>query len=326
MLIHGFQQSHRTWRRVAPLLAREFRLLMPDLPGHGVSGRPDVPYTLTWYAVTLSAWMDAVGVPRAHVCGHSFGGGIAQWMLLEQRRKVNRLALVAPGGLGREAGMGLRLATLPVLGRALAPFVIRYGLPFAMRHAPATFGHMEPAEVARAAATNRIPGTDRAFQRSVNGVINVAGQYMRTIGPGRGGRVAAADRPILGREDPIIPLRHGREAFRGFAGVSLTDLPRFGALPHLDVPARFARDLGAFLHDRHRPAARISRRGEAGGGRRPASGRPEARGPRLAPGRRRAGTGPRAAPEDGRQPRSSYLARASAFGSRSALPREGCAG
>ena len=270
VLIHGFQQSHRTWRRVAPLLAKDFRLLMPDLPGHGVSGRPDVPYTLTWYAVTLSAWMDAVGVPRAHVCGHSFGGGIAQWMLLEQRRKVNRLALVAPGGLGREAGMGLRLATLPVLGRALAPFVIRYGLPFAMRHAPATFGHMEPAEVARAAATNRIPGTDRAFQRSVNGVINVAGQYVRTMD--RVGEVTSLPPIALfwGERDPIIPLRHGREAFRGFAGVSLTTYPESGHFPHLDVPARFARDLGAFLHDpERRPARRPPRRDRLAGEGRP---------------------------------------------------------
>lgn len=256
VLLHGFQQSHRTWRRVAPLLAREFRLLMPDLPGHGVSGRPDVPYTLTWYATTIAAWMDTVGVPRAHICGHSFGGGIAQWMLLDQRGRVNRLALVAPGGLGREAGMGMRFATLPILGRALTPLVIRFGLPIAMRHASAAFGHMEAEEVARAAVTNRIPGTDRAFQRSVEGVIDIHGQYMRTMD--WVGEVTSLPPIALfwGENDPIIPLSHGREAFRGFAGVSLTTYPGSGHFPHLDVPARFARDLSAFLHDPQRPPAR----------------------------------------------------------------------
>ncbi len=257
VLIHGFQQSHRTWRRVAPLLAEGFRLLMPDLPGHGFSGRPDAPYTLTWYAETLSAWMGAVGVPSAHVCGHSFGGGIAQWMLLEHRDRVDRLALVAPGGLGREAGMGLRFATLPVLGPAFTPFVIRYGLPFAMRHAPKTFGHMEPDEVTRAAASNRIPGTDRAFQRSVEGVIKLTGQYVRTMD--RVGEVASLP-PIAmfwGEKDPIIPLRHGREAFAGYAGVTLTIYPGVGHFPFLDAPADFARDLRAFLSDPDRPSARM---------------------------------------------------------------------
>jgi pimeloyl-ACP methyl ester carboxylesterase len=256
VLIHGFQQSHRTWRRVAPLLGGGFRLLMPDLPGHGLSGRPDAPYTLTWYALTLATWMDAIGVPCAHVCGHSFGGGIAQWMLLEHREKVNRLALVAPGGLGREAGMGLRFATLPVLGRAFTPLVIRYGLPFAMRRAAATFGHMEREEIARAAATNRIPGTDRAFQRSVEGVINLTGQYVRTMD--RVHEVALLPPIALfwGEKDPIIPLRHGREAFAGFTGVTLTTYPDSGHFPHLDAPAELARDLHAFLSDPDRSDAR----------------------------------------------------------------------
>jgi pimeloyl-ACP methyl ester carboxylesterase len=143
VLIHGFQQSHRTWRRVAPLLAEEFRLLMPDLPGHGLSGRPDAPYTLTWYAKTVVAWMDAIGVRRAHVCGHSFGGGIAQWMLLDHRTRVSRLALVAPGGLGAEVGIGLA-RDFPVLGRALSPFVIRHVLR-SSSGTPPTFATRRPA-------------------------------------------------------------------------------------------------------------------------------------------------------------------------------------
>ncbi len=257
VLIHGFQQSHRTWRRVAPLLAEEFRLLMPDLPGHGHSGRPDAPYTLTWYAMTISAWMDTIGVRKAHVCGHSFGGGIAQWMLLGHRKRVDRLALVAPGGLGPECGMGLRFATFPVLGRALTPLVIRYVLPFVVRHSTSTFAHTEPDEVERAQAMNRIPGTDRAFQRSVEGVIDFSGQHVRTTD--RVQEVASLP-PIAmfwGENDPIIPIKHGRDAFKGSTGVTLTTYPESGHFPHLDVPLDFARDLSTFLTDRQRPTARI---------------------------------------------------------------------
>jgi len=258
VLLHGFQQSHRTWRRAAPPLAESFHVLMPDLPGHGLSGRPDAPYTLTWYALKISAWMDAIGVQRAHVCGHSFGGGIAQWMLLDHRRRVDRLGLVAPGGLGREVGMGLRFATFPLLGRALTPFVIRYCLPFVVRHAPATFGYVEPEEVDQAAAMNRIPGTDRAFQRSVEGVINLFGQHVRTMDRVR---EVASPPPIAlfwGEHDSIIPVDHGHHAFKGSTGVTLTTYPESGHFPHLDVPFDFARDLRAFLRDPHRPPARMA--------------------------------------------------------------------
>jgi pimeloyl-ACP methyl ester carboxylesterase len=258
VLIHGFQQSHRSWRRIAPRLAEDFRVLLPDLPGHGLSGRPDAPYTLAWYSLTVAAWMDAIGIPRAHVCGHSFGGGIAQWMLLGYREKVDRLALVAAGGLGREVSIGLRLATFPVLGRTFTPFVIRYGLPFVVRHASGTFGQTEPEEVDRAAAMYRIPGTDRAFQRSVAGVINLRGQYMQTLD--RVHEVASLP-PIAvfwGEKDPILPVKHGREAFKDATGVSLTTYPEAGHFPHLDLPAEVARDLRAFLCDPHRPPARFS--------------------------------------------------------------------
>jgi pimeloyl-ACP methyl ester carboxylesterase len=258
VLVHGFQQSHRTWRRVAPLLAESFRLLMLDLPGHGLSGRPDAEYTLTWYAATVSAWLEAIGVARAHVCGHSFGGGIAQWMLLEHRDRVDRLALVAPGGLGREVGMGLRRATVPVLGRAFTPLVIRYGLPLAMRVRPSAFGGVEADEIECAAEMNRIPGTDRAFQRSVEAVINRRGQYVRTMD--RIHEVASLPPMALfwGEDDPVIPHRHGRAVFERVTGITLKTYPKVGHFPHLEVPEIFARDLRAFLSDPDRPGARLA--------------------------------------------------------------------
>jgi pimeloyl-ACP methyl ester carboxylesterase len=212
---------------------------------------------LTWYALTISAWMDAIGVQTAHICGHSFGGGIAQWMLLDHRKRVDRLALVAPGGLGREAGMGLRFATFPLLGRALTPFVIRHFLPFVVRHASATFAYTEPDEVERAVAMNRIPGTDRAFQRSVEAVINFSGQHVRTKDRVREVPSLPPIALFWGEKDPIIPVRHGREAFKGSTGVTLTTYPESGHFPHLDAPFDFSRDLRAFLCDPHRPLARM---------------------------------------------------------------------
>src|SRR6185437_16400164 len=101
VLLHGIGDSHRTWRRVAPRLAEHYRVLLLDLPGHGLSARPDAPYTLDWYADMVHGWLDAVGVDRTPIVGHSFGGGVAQWMVLSRRARIDRLALVAPGGLGR---------------------------------------------------------------------------------------------------------------------------------------------------------------------------------------------------------------------------------
>jgi pimeloyl-ACP methyl ester carboxylesterase len=257
VLIHGIQDSHRAWRRAAPFLARRFRVLMPDLPGHGFSGRPDAPYTLTWYAQIVSAWMAEIGVERAHLCGHSFGGGVAQWMVLEQRRRIDRLALVAAGGLGREVAVGMRLATFPVLGAKITPLVLRHLLPVVLKHSSEVFGHMEPEEQERFIRMIRRPGTDRAFQRSVEAVINVFGQYVQTIQ--RAGEVPDLPPVALfwGAKDPIIPIAHGKKAVANSDNITLTVYQGCGHYPHLDAPERFSRDLADFLRDPNRPAARF---------------------------------------------------------------------
>jgi pimeloyl-ACP methyl ester carboxylesterase len=257
ILLHGIHDSHRSWRRVAPVLARWFRVIMPDLPGHGLSSRPDAPYTLAWYSQTLSAWMERIGVARAHVCGHSFGGGIAQWMVLHQRQRIDRLALVSPGGLGREVGMGLRYAAVPWLGPTLTPLVVRCGFPMLRWLKPQTFGGMERDEAIRVVACNRIPGTDRAFRRSLEGVINPRGQYVRTIDRAHEIQTPPPIALFWGEKDPILPVKHGRAAVAWSTGISLKTYPRCGHFPHLELPVVLAHDVRDFLSDPERPVPRI---------------------------------------------------------------------
>ena len=257
VLLHGLMDSHRTWRRCVPPLADRFRCLMPDLPGHGLSGRPDAPYTLSWFSTLLASWMEEIGVPRAHLCGHSYGGGIAQWMILEQRERVERLALVSAGGLGRSVAAGMRFASFPLLGRTLTPLALRHIMPRLLPRASGLLGNPEPEEIERFLEMQRIPGTERAFQRSLEGVINFFGQYMQTIQ--RSGEVGDIPPVALfwGARDPIIPIRHARAVTRGSEGITLTSYPRTGHYPHLEEPERFARDLAAFLTDPHRPPSKL---------------------------------------------------------------------
>lgn len=260
VLLHGLYDSHRTWRRAAPFLARSFRVLLPDLAGFGLSGRPNAPYTLSWHSQVVASWMDAIGVERAHICGHSYGGGVAQWMILEHRAKVDRVALVAAGGLGRDVALGMRLASFPVLGRRIAPVVMRVATPLALRYAPALFGRMEREEQERFLRWSRLPGSDRAFQRTLEGVINFFGQYMQT--EQRAHEVAEMPPVAIfwGSKDQFVPPRHGRDAVARSEGIALTTYPGCGHFVHLEVPELFAQNLTEFLLDPHRPPAKIKER------------------------------------------------------------------
>ncbi len=259
VLLHGIYDSHRTWRRVAPLLAKSFRVLMPDLPGHGFSGRPDAPYTLEWHAGMVAAWMEAIGVETAHVCGHSYGGGIAQWMLLDHRSRVDRLALVSAGGLGRAVAPGMRLAAFPVLGKILAPRLMHFAVPLALHYVPHLFGHMEKEEQLLFVRMTRIPGTDRAFQRTLESVINIFGQHRQTADRAQEITKMPPIALFWGAQDPIIPIRHGQTTVARSENITLTTYQECGHYAQLDVPDQFAIDLIEFLVDPDRRPARFHR-------------------------------------------------------------------
>ena len=96
ILLHGFPESHRTWRDLAPLLSDKLRLVMPDQRGFGDSDRPqevDAYQTETLLA-DLFALADALGIERFALVGHDWGGAIAWAAAIKGDPRVERLAIV----------------------------------------------------------------------------------------------------------------------------------------------------------------------------------------------------------------------------------------
>ena len=172
VLLHGLYDSHRTWKHVDEALAHDRRVLMPDLPGHGLSGRPDASYALAWYARVVARWIAALGLEQVDVVGHSFGGGVAQMLLLECPERIRRLVLVASGGLGREIRPVLRLASVPVVVETFGQPFMGFGTRLALR-AGSGFSKEDIQELA---VMNGKPGSARAFARTVRDIIDWRGQ------------------------------------------------------------------------------------------------------------------------------------------------------
>src|SRR6266700_3989286 len=76
LLIHGMAGSSATWQALIPLLSKKYRVMAPDLLGHGMSAKPRGDYSLGAFAVFLRDLLDELGVDRATVIGQSLGGGI----------------------------------------------------------------------------------------------------------------------------------------------------------------------------------------------------------------------------------------------------------
>jgi pimeloyl-ACP methyl ester carboxylesterase len=246
VLLHGLNDCHQTWRGVAGLAAQGRQVLVPDLPGHGLSDRPDASYELRWYARLMTRWLDTVGVESCDLAGHSFGGGVAQRMLLCAPERIRRLGLVSSGGLGREVSWLLRLAALPVV-------VERFGQPFmgpCTRLALRAVGNLAgPEDVERLTTINGQEGSARAFARTVRDVIDWRGQRRSFFERAREIRRLPAIGVFWGDRDPIIPVAHAQAMVECLDGVRLTVFERCGHYPQHEHTDAFAEALLHFLDD-----------------------------------------------------------------------------
>lgn len=108
LLLHGFPETHLMWRDVAPLLARRFSVVCPDLPGYGASGvpAPSSPdaYSKRAMAGVMTGLMASQGFQRFSIAGHDRGGRVAYRLALDHPGRVERLALldIVPTGVAWE--------------------------------------------------------------------------------------------------------------------------------------------------------------------------------------------------------------------------------
>ena len=96
ILLHGFPESHRTWRELVPRLSDRLRLVMPDNRGFGDSDRPQEveAYKTETLLADLFALADAIGLDSFALVGHDWGGAIAWAAAIKGDPRVRRLAIV----------------------------------------------------------------------------------------------------------------------------------------------------------------------------------------------------------------------------------------
>ncbi len=115
VLVHGFNLDLNTWTRNLDALAERFTVYALDLWGSGFSTREPIEYGYALFVEQILAFMDHLEIERAHLVGHSMGGGTAIVFGVQHRSRVNSLVLVDPVGVARRLPLRGRLFMLPVI-------------------------------------------------------------------------------------------------------------------------------------------------------------------------------------------------------------------
>ena len=252
LMIHGMATDSRTWNEPTKRLAESYRVLAPDLPGHGGSEKPRGDYSLGAHACFLRDLLRALGIPRATVVGHSLGGGIAMQFAYQHPEYCDRMVLVASGGLGPDVSTVLRLLSLPgaeaVLPILVPQFVMARGNTIGKWLWDLGIRSPRLAELWQAYASLADTEKRKAFIRELRSVVDHKGQIVSAGND----RLRLATRPVLiiwGDRDPIIPVAHGLSAHEMIRASRLEIFKGAQHFPHSEQPDRFAKAVGDFMMD-----------------------------------------------------------------------------
>ncbi len=99
VLLHGWGGTLDSMRPLSHCLRRSFQVVALDLPGFGQSTLPGATWSDHDYAQCVAGFLSALGCPRAHVVGHSFGGRVGICLAVDRPAVVDRLVLIDSSGI-----------------------------------------------------------------------------------------------------------------------------------------------------------------------------------------------------------------------------------
>ena len=227
LLLHGFTDSSRSWT-LRPAVPRPLPAAHPDQRGHGASDAPECCYGSSQFAYDARLFLDALGVKRAAVAGHSLGSMVAISLAADFPDRVSKVILIG--------------------STALVP--VKRG-DWLYDNVAAMKGPLDPAtQFARDwHPANQPTPVDPAFAEAMNAdLYRIPGHVwqgvMRELSDVPVGRHAAdVKAPVLvlsGGKDPLFPSEHHQSLLKAFPQAKAQVFPDLGHNPNWERPDQVA--------------------------------------------------------------------------------------
>ena len=236
VLLHGFGSDRLSWLGTSPALMTVGRVHALDLPGHGASDMETGDGSPAALAGLVAASLARHGIERAHLVGHSLGGGIALLLAAQGPLRIDSLALLAPAGLGMGIDQGF-LAAFPDIDDIDTALAM-------MRQLVVRPQLINKMTAERLLAQLRRDGAREAMRRIAGGLANGEAAIRAAAA-----QVAALHVPrmvIWGDSDAINPPD---EIILGRYGGTLHRVAGAGHLPHIEQAKAVNEVLVQFLRD-----------------------------------------------------------------------------
>jgi len=236
LFVHGWACSAFSWHRNLRAVADAgVRAIAIDLKGHGLSDKPldEAGYTLPAMARHLCDVLDALGLDRAMLVGHSMGGAIALRAAIDVPQRVSRLVLAAPVGFGAISMMRVVPWLAPPAVEAALPYVTpRWAFRVGLWRAYGRIGRPSPRDVDEYYAPTRDPAFLRVLCRLARAFDWDDGE------PDDLARVRCPTRVLFGSRDHLVRPDACRPFAECIPGVRMETVDDAGHTLPEEVPER----------------------------------------------------------------------------------------
>jgi len=224
VMLHGAGDQAGTWSAVAEALAPRYRLVVPDLAGHGASAPADGPISVGQVLRGVEAILSQGPQDPVIIVGNSLGAWVAMLYAREHPDRVARLILVNGGAL---KGDRQDLSLTPKTRQEAAALMTQL----------------------RDAKSGPIPGyvLDDVVREAQEGPLarlaQTAGDMESFVLDGKLGDIAAPVDLLWGESDRLFPVAYAERMMRELRASRLTTIPACGHVPHVECPTRFKASL-----------------------------------------------------------------------------------
>jgi len=249
ILIHGFGGSMWQWEQQQHALSQHLRVLTLDLPGAGLSDKPEIDYRPDQMLDFFVGFMDAVKIQQATLVGNSMGAGLAIGMALAHPTRVAKLVLI--DGLPQHV---MEKLTSPSVRRALetsAPsWLVSFGnmlfgglmIESVLREIVYDPALLTPAVIERSNRNRQRPGLIKPIMTVRENLLLWESGFATRVG-----EITHSTLVIWGEEDRVFPIAVGDELHQTIKGSRFIRIPKAGHIPQWERPDLVNQELITFI-------------------------------------------------------------------------------
>jgi len=244
LLFHGFGEFLETWRANIDSLSQYYTVYALDLPGHGLSQKPEVSYTLDFGTSFALGFMEALKIKHAGLIGHSVCGSLCLNLAIKFPEKVDSIILVGSTGLSKKEAFLLYRLAMPLGKLAIEPTKadVLAGVKQAFYN-PEIVGE---ELMNKAYQYLMMSKTKDALLNILRSNVGTNGIKPEVILADRLHLVKSPTLIIHGMQDRLIPIEYARDACNLIPEAGLKVFDGCGHCPHIEKAEEFNQAVIAF--------------------------------------------------------------------------------